>query len=58
MVNSDEDLVFPLSVTRVRSQGRMTVGFNVVTRDLARFGYNNCSTHTLSAAYTKPKWLV
>jgi len=55
MVNSDEDLVFPLSVTRVRSQGRMTVGFNVVTRDLARFGYNNCSTHTLSAAYTKPK---
>ncbi|XP_069697882.1 B9 domain-containing protein 1 [Periplaneta americana] len=31
-------------VTRVRSQGHVKVSFNMVTRDLARFGYNNRST--------------
>ncbi|XP_023702106.1 B9 domain-containing protein 1 isoform X3 [Cryptotermes secundus] len=41
-------------VTRIRSQGHMRVSFNVVTRDLARFGYKNHSTHASSVACTGP----
>lgn len=46
-------------MTRVRSQGHMRVSFNVVTRNLARFGYKNHSTHTGSVACTEPhQWCV
>ncbi|XP_021940537.1 B9 domain-containing protein 1 [Zootermopsis nevadensis] len=40
-------------VTRVRSQGRMKVNFSVVTKDLARFGYNNHRIDANSATCTR-----
>jgi len=43
-----------ISVTRVRSQGRMRISFNVVTRDLARFGYNNHNADAGNTACTRP----
>ena len=32
--------LFVFSVTRVRSQGHMTISFNVVTKDLKKLGYD------------------
>ena len=43
-----------LSVTRVRSQGFVTLSFNIITKDMKRLGYDTtptdgAHTHTASA---------
>ena len=38
---SDFDISFHISVTRVRSQGYVTVTFNVVTKDMKKMGYDS-----------------
>jgi len=40
-------------VTRVRSQGHVTVRFNVVTRDMKKLGYD-CEPATVAHPYVPP----
>lgn len=40
-------------VTRVRSQGKIQVRFNIVTRDMKKLGYD-CEPATLQHPYVPP----